>query len=94
MEGEGGDRPHSDIRRPPMEGESDMIDSKQGIKRARDDRWFMGVCGGIAHTYGWRPNTVRLVMVILALAIPGPSLGLSLLAYLALGALLPESDEF
>ena len=61
---------------------------------ARDDRWFMGVCGGIAHTYGWRPTTVRLVMVILALAIPGPSLVLSLLAYLALGVLLPKSDEF
>ena len=54
----------------------------------------MTVCGGIAHAYGWRPNTVRLVMVILALAIPGPSLVLSLLAYLALGVLLPKSDEF
>jgi phage shock protein PspC (stress-responsive transcriptional regulator) len=94
MEGEDGDRPHPDIRRPPLEGESDMIDIKHGIKRARDDRWFMGVCGGIAHTYGWQPNTVRLVMVILALAMPGPSLLLSLLAYLVLGALLSESDEF
>ena len=54
----------------------------------------MGVCGGIAHTYGWRPTTVRLVMVILALAILGPSLLLSLLAYLALGTLLPARDEF
>jgi phage shock protein PspC (stress-responsive transcriptional regulator) len=27
----------------------------------------MGVCGGIAHTYAWRPNTMRLAMVILAL---------------------------
>ena len=35
MEGEGGGRPHPDIRRPPMEGESDMIDITQGIKRAR-----------------------------------------------------------
>jgi len=54
----------------------------------------MGVCSGIAHTYGWRPNVVRLAAAILAIAIPGPSLVFSLLAYLALGILLPESDEF
>jgi hypothetical protein len=35
MEGEGGDRPHPDIRRPPLEGESDMIAINHGIKRAR-----------------------------------------------------------
>jgi phage shock protein PspC (stress-responsive transcriptional regulator) len=77
-----------------MEGETDMIRMRRGVKRSRRDRWFMGVCGGIAHTYGWRPNAVRLAVAILAIAIPGPSLVFSLLAYLALGILLPESDEF
>ena len=67
---------------------------RYGVKRARRDRWFMGVCSGIAHTYGWRPNAVRLAAAILAIAIPGPSLVFSLLVYLALGILLPESDEF
>ena len=67
---------------------------RYGVKRARRDRWWMGVCGGIAHTYGWRPNAVRLAAAILAIAIPGPSLVLSLLAYMALGLLLPASDEF
>jgi phage shock protein C len=77
-----------------MEGETDMRRMSYGVKRARRDRWWMGVCGGIAHTYGWRPNAVRLAAAILAIAIPGPSLVFSLLAYLALGILLPESDEF
>jgi len=77
-----------------IEGETDMIRMKHRVKRSRRDRWFMGVCSGIAHTYGWRPNVVRLAAAILAIAIPGPSLVFSLLAYLALGILLPESDEF
>jgi phage shock protein C len=77
-----------------MEGESDMIRMRQGVKRARRDRWVLGVCSGIAHTYGWRPNAVRLAAAVLAIAIPGPSLVFSLLAYLALGILLPQSEEF
>jgi phage shock protein C len=92
MEGEGGNGP--DIRRTLLKGESNVIEIKHDIKRARSDRWFLGVCGGIAQRYGWRPNTVRLVAVLLALAIPGPSLLASLLVYLALAALLPESDGF
>ncbi|HET7480797.1 MAG TPA: PspC domain-containing protein [Rubrobacteraceae bacterium] len=64
------------------------------IKRAKRDRWIMGVCGGIAHTYGWNPNMVRLATAILAVIIPGPSAVLTLIAYLILGAILPESDEF
>jgi phage shock protein PspC (stress-responsive transcriptional regulator) len=71
-----------------------MMEMGRGVKRARRGRWVLGVCSGIAQTYGWRPTTVRLVTVILALAIPGPSLVLAALAYLALGLALPESDEF
>jgi phage shock protein PspC (stress-responsive transcriptional regulator) len=51
-----------------------MIRMRRAANRARHDRWFMGVCSGLAHTYGWRPNTVRLLTAILAIAIPGPSL--------------------
>jgi hypothetical protein len=29
-----------------------------GLKRAKRDRWIMGVCGGIAHRYGWN-STVK-----------------------------------
>ena len=64
------------------------------IKRAKRDRWIRGVCGGVAHTYGWSPNMVRLVTVIIAVIIPGPSTLLAFVAYLLLGYILPESEEF
>jgi phage shock protein C len=60
------------------------------FKRAKRDRWILGVCGGVAHTYGWSSNVVRLVTVI----IPGPSTLLAFLIYLLLGFILPESEEF
>jgi phage shock protein C len=54
----------------------------------------MGVCGGVAHTYGWNSSVVRLVTVIIAVIIPGPSSLLALVIYLLLGFILPESEEF
>jgi phage shock protein C len=66
----------------------------RSLKRAKRDRWMMGVCGGIAHRYGWNPTVVRLATVILAIVIPGVSVIPTLLVYLLLGYLLPETDEF
>ncbi len=65
-----------------------------GIKRAKRDRWILGVCGGVAHTYGWSSNMVRLVTAVIAVIIPGPSTLLAFVIYLLLGAILPESEEF
>jgi phage shock protein C len=64
------------------------------IKRAKRDRWLLGVCGGIAHNYGWSSNLVRLVTAVLAVAIPGISVVPVLIIYIILGAILPESEEF
>ena len=64
------------------------------IKRARSDRWILGVCGGVAHAYGWSSNVVRLVTVVIAVIIPGPSTLLAFAIYLLLGFILPESEEF
>ena len=64
------------------------------IKRAKRDRWIRGVCGGVARTYGWSSNMVRLVTVIIAVIIPGPSTLLAFVAYLLLGFILPESEEY
>ena len=64
------------------------------LKRARYDRWIRGVCGGIAHTYGWNPTVVRLVTAILAIVIPGPSLIPTLAIYVILALVLPESEDF
>jgi phage shock protein C len=65
-----------------------------GIKRAKRDRWIMGVCGGIAYRYGWSSTVVRLATIVLAIIIPGFSVIPTLLVYFLLGYLLPETDEF
>ncbi len=65
-----------------------------GIKRARRDRWLLGVCGGVARSQGWSPGLTRLATAVLAIAIPGFSLVPVLLIYIVLGAILPESEEF
>jgi phage shock protein C len=65
-----------------------------GLKRAKRDRWIMGVCGGIAHRYGWSSTMVRLATIIVAIIIPGVSVIPTLLIYFLLGYLLPETDEF
>jgi len=64
------------------------------IKRAKRDRWILGVCGGVAHTYGWSSGAVRLATAVLAVIIPGPSLVATLVIYFLMGAFLPESEEF
>lgn len=64
------------------------------IKRARRDRWILGVCGGIAHSFGWSSNAVRLATAVLAIIIPGPSLLATVLVYFLLGYLLPESEQY
>ena len=64
------------------------------IKRSKSDRWIRGVCGGIAHAYGWNSNVVRVVAVVLTIIIPGLSTLLALAVYLVLSFVLPESEEF
>ena len=65
-----------------------------GFRRAKRDRWLLGVCGGLARSQGWNSNVVRLVTVVLSIAIPGISLVPVLALYIILGATLPESEEF
>ncbi len=65
-----------------------------GIKRAKRDRWLLGVCAGVARSQGWSPGLTRLATAVLAIAIPGFSLVPVLVIYILLGAILPESDEF
>jgi len=66
----------------------------RGMKRAKRDRWIMGVCGSIAHRYGWSSTAVRIATIIVAIIIPGFSVIPTLLVYFLLGYLLPETDEF
>jgi phage shock protein C len=64
------------------------------LKRAKRDRWMMGVCGGIAHRYDWSSTAVRLATVVVAIVTPGISVVPTLLVYFLLGYLLPETDEY
>ncbi len=64
------------------------------LRRAKRDRWIMGVCGGIVHHYGYSSIVVRLAAIVLAVIIPGFSVIPVLLVYFLLGYLLPETDEF
>ena len=66
----------------------------RGLKRAKRDRWMMGVCGGIAHRYSWSSMVVRLATIVVAIVIPGVSVIPTLLIYFLLGYLLPETDDF
>lgn len=64
-----------------------------GIRRATRDRWFLGVCGGIAHTYGWNSNLLRL---ILAAVVIFTAVGIipAAIVYVILGLVLPEAPEY
>lgn len=65
-----------------------------GLKRSKNDRWIMGVCGGIAREMGVASIWVRLATVAAAvLLVPGPSFLIVGGAYVALGYFLPEADE-
>ncbi len=63
-----------------------------GIRRAKRDRYISGVCGGIARHFGWNSNAVRLVVVLLAVFIPGVSVIPAVIIYALLSFLLPEED--
>ena len=66
----------------------------RNLKRAKRDRWIMGVCGGIARRCGWSSTAVRLATAVVAVVIPGVSVVPTLLVYFLLGYLLPETDEY
>jgi phage shock protein C len=65
-----------------------------GIRRAKRDRWILGVCGGVAHHFGWNSTVVRIVVVLLAIFIPGVSVIPAVLIYVLLGYLLPETEAY
>ncbi len=63
---------------------------RPGLQRSRDQRIIAGVCGGIAEWLGWRPNSVRLLYVlvsVLSAGFPG------ILVYLILWILMPLRDR-
>lgn len=63
------------------------------MQRSTRDRWIFGVCGGIAHGLGWSPAPIRLATVLLAVFIPGTSAIPAVAIYVALGLILPASED-
>ncbi len=63
-----------------------------GLYRSKDDRWLMGVCGGLAHQFGWNPTVTRILVMILAVIVPSVSFIAVAITYVALGILLPERE--
>ena len=58
---------------------------KRTLVRPRHGRWIAGVCAGLAHRFGVKPSTMRLIFVLSCL-LPGPQF----IAYIALWILVPE----
>lgn len=61
--------------------------------RSNRNQWLFGICGGIAEHFGWKPSHVRLATAAIAIAIPGASTLAALVAYIALGLLIPSQDQ-
>lgn len=57
----------------------------RGLVRPRRGRLVAGVLAGLAHRYGMRPGTVRLLFLLSCL-LPGPQF----VAYIVLWILMPQ----
>lgn len=61
--------------------------SMSNLQRPATGRVIAGVCAGIAHRFGWKPTTVR-ILFLLSCLLPGPQV----LAYVALWILIPSTE--
>ena len=57
---------------------------RKSLVRPRDNRWFAGVCSGLAYRFGLPPNLVR-VLFVLSCLLPGPQV----LVYIILWIIMP-----
>ena len=65
-----------------------MSESAKLLRRS-NDKMIAGVCGGIAERFGWSPNIVRIIYVLVSIcsiAFPG------ILVYIVLWFVMPKAD--
>lgn len=62
----------------------DYSGGSKKLKRSRNDRMIMGVCGGIAEYTNINSTIIRILMILLAFSLVG------ILAYIVIGLILPE----
>ncbi len=61
--------------------------------RSNTDAWLFGICGGLAKHFNWDAKLVRLVVAVLAVAVPGVSTLGMILGYIILGLMIPSEDQ-
>jgi phage shock protein C len=66
-----------------------MVDTKQPIRRTRDDRMLGGVLAGMANWLGWDPSVARVAYILITV-FTGFALGI--VAYAVLWIFVPLED--
>jgi phage shock protein C len=61
-----------------------------GIYRSTQNKWILGVCGGVAEKFNVNPLWVRLGVVAVAILPAGLGIPPMALIYVALAVLLPK----
>ncbi len=62
-----------------------MSNGEKKLMRARNDRWFAGVCGGLGHYFGIDPTVIRVLFVLFSIFVGG-----GIIAYIILWIVMPE----
>lgn len=65
-----------------------MADSSKKLYRSNNDRWFAGVCGGIAEYFDLDPTLIRVLFILFGFAIGG-----GLIIYLIMWLVIPQAPE-
>ena len=60
------------------------------LLRSSRDKWIAGICGGIAEYFGWNPDVLRLVWVILTVS----TAFCGVIIYLVLWLIMPKADTY
>jgi phage shock protein C len=55
-----------------------------------ENRWILGVCGGIADFLGWSPKSVRALYILASVSSAGFP---GIIAYLVLAWVMPPADR-
>lgn len=66
-----------------------MAQKLMKLHRSRQNRMIAGVMGGVAEYFGWSPNLVRILFVLiscLSVAVPG------ILIYVVLWLVMPNAE--
>ena len=64
----------------------ESMENGKRLTRSMDDKWIAGVCGGVAHYFGWDPAIVRLVYLLLTVC----TAFCGFLVYIVLWACMPQ----